>query len=175
MRFPFDIPVPPPPFRYNRVLLLTVAFHFVLLPELAPAQSHYNDCASETGNNATIILPDTSSIVFGDRLIQQGDEIAVFDAEGYCVGTARWTGEHISLTVWGTDEVTSEKDGLEMGETMHFRLWSAAEQQEWGGPDDFSVQFADHKPYLATENAYGPDYIYLLDSLHFEQPKQASR
>lgn len=173
MWFAFDMPAPNPLFSRRQVLLIAVALQLVLFTGFASAQPYFNDCATKTGNNATIIIPDSSDIHFGDRSIEKGDEIAVFDAEGRCAGTVQWTGEHVTLTVWGANEVTSDKDGLYIGEQMHFRLWSASDNQEWGGTDNVLVTFADHKPYLATENTYAPNHIYLIDTLHFEQVKAA--
>lgn len=175
MQFASDLPASNSLFSSRHVLLIVAALHLVLLTGSASAQPYFGDCTAKTGNNATVIIPDSSSIYFGDRAIEKGDEIAVFDADGRCAGAVEWTGENVTLTVWGTNEVTSEKDGLYIGEEMHFRLWSASDNQEWGGTDNVAVTFADHRPYLTTENTYAPNHIYVIDTLHFEEVKQASR
>jgi len=162
-------------YKKGRFLLGMAALQFILLTGFAPAQSHFSNCVSETGNNATIIVPSASSIFLGNRVIQSGDEIAVFDGEGQCVGAVQWTGKDVALTVWGTNEVTPEKDGLARGETMHFRVWNASEEQEWGGMGEFVVAFKNEKSHLTTENAYAPDRIYVIDSLHFDRARQAFR
>lgn len=171
----YDLSYLPSFLRCGSVLPVAVAFFLFGLTGPAAAQSYFTDCTSETGNNATVILPDTATIQSGDHAIEEGDEIAVFDARGRCVGAAQWTGEHITLTVWGANEVTPEKDGLNPGEPLHFRLWSTADEQEWGSVNDFAVSLANHKPYLAIENVYAPNRIYVIDSLRFERLLQASR
>ena len=162
-------------YKKSQGLLGMAILQLVLLTGFAPAQSHFSKCTSHTGNNATVIIPSASSILVGNRVIQRGDEIAVFDGEGRCVGAVQWTGENVALTVWGTNELTPEKDGLKQGETMHFRVWNVSEEQEWGGIGEFVVVFNDEKPYLATENVYAPDRIYVIDSLHFDSVEQAFR
>lgn len=159
----------------GQVLLVAAVFQFTFLAGWAPAQSYFDECSSETGNNATVVIPASADIHVDDRAIEEGDEIAVFDEEGRCAGATTWTGEHVALTVWGENKVSSDEEGLEAGEPMQFRLWSAADEQEWGDAESVTVTFSDRKPYFTTENAYAPDQIYVIESLHFEPSARASR
>lgn len=174
MRSALSFPTSDRLYELGQVLFVAAAL-LLLLTGFAPAQSHFNECTTQTGNNATIIIPASASVLFGSDPIEKGDEIAVFDAEGRCAGAVQWTGENVTLTVWGANEVTPEKDGLNPGEPMYFRLWSATDGQEWGGAESVQVAFANHQPYLTVENAYGANRIYVVDSLRFERAVQASR
>lgn len=170
----FDVPISNSSPPRIRALIVATVLCLAFSTNRTSAQTYFDNCISRTGNNATVVIPASAYIYLGSRSVQEEDEIAVFDAEGHCAGAVQWTGEHVALTVWGSDEIAPENAGLEPGEPMRFRLWSASDGQVWGG-DDVTLTFADHKPYLTTENAYAPDRIYVIDSLRFGPLEQASR
>ena len=70
----------------------------------------YYDKPNNTGNNMTIGLPLNAWEV----IPSVGDEIAAYDESNRLIGSARFNGENIALTVWGNDLTTDIKDGLEI-------------------------------------------------------------
>ena len=48
-----------------------------------------------------------------------GDEISAYDESGRLIGSTSFNGENIALTLWGDDLITSNKDGLAVGEKLH--------------------------------------------------------
>jgi hypothetical protein len=143
------------------------------LPGQAQTTSHFGECSLRTSSNATIILPVNASISLGADSVAAGDEIAVFNAAGECVGATSWVGlNNTTLTVWGNDSVHGETVGLHNGEAMTFRGWDLSEQTEYS---NVTVSFSDKKPYLISENRYVPDGIYVVEALLFYADARASR
>ncbi|MES2764871.1 MAG: hypothetical protein V4642_03315, partial [Bacteroidota bacterium] len=75
---------------------------------------------NNTGKNAVIGIPVGS--INGTVPNAEGDEIGVF-ANGKCVGASVWEGKTTAITVWGDDDQTQEKDGINPGEQMEVRVW----------------------------------------------------
>lgn len=126
------------PGDYTVTLLITDSLGFTastgnmvhVLP--ASGEPHFVDCADQTGNNATVTVPLTVTIIEG-LVLEAGDEIAVFNSGNHlCAGFQNWTGvDHIDITAWGDDLLTPEVDGLVAGEAMRYRIWDASEQVEY--------------------------------------------
>jgi hypothetical protein len=89
------------------------------------------DFAANTGNNATIILPVTANPNIDGTALADGDWIGVFTAAGLCCGRSQWSGANLSITAWGDDSQTTEKDGFVAGESVHYRVYRAATVTEW--------------------------------------------
>jgi hypothetical protein len=142
------------------------------LPGQAQTTSHFGECSPRANSNATIVLPANASIALGSDSVEVGDEIAVFNAAGECVGAASWVGLNTTLTVWGSDLVHGENVGLRDGEAMKFRGWDLSGQTEYSHA---TVSFSDKKPYLIAENRYVSDGIYVLETLHYHADARASR
>ena len=81
----------------------------------------YYTAICNTGNNMTIGLPIPAWKV----LPGIGDEIAAYNESGKLIGSSVFLGNHLSLTVWGDDLTTETKDGLLIGESIIFNLWSS--------------------------------------------------
>ena len=113
--------------RYVRFILI-MAF---VVPQLINAQTQHFSWTKNTGNNATVgVLLSTEITVNGEN-IQPGDEIGVFTPEGLCVGGLVWSGEsNQALTAWGNNMMTDEKDGLNVGDTMYYRIWRQQDNTE---------------------------------------------
>jgi hypothetical protein len=79
------------------------------------------DKVHSTGNNMTIGLPlhawESTPLI--------GDEVAAYNEDNRLIGSTTFQGEHLALTVWGDDETTKEKDGINETETISFRLWNS--------------------------------------------------
>lgn len=94
------------------------------------APLHFSDCAFRTGQNAIIGIPANVDLI-GDIVLEEGDEIAVFNTEGsICAGAAVWSGVNIAITAWGDDSQTEAVDGLRDDELLQFRWWDASEGRE---------------------------------------------
>ena len=74
-----------------------------------------------TGNNMTIAIPDNVWL----EKPSIGDEVIVLDREGLIVGNDRYREEGTVITIWGDDELTEEKDGLQIGEKFSIKLLRA--------------------------------------------------
>lgn len=146
-------------------VLCLAATWFVLSFVPVHAQTHFRHCTSRTETNATIIIPVEAQIRLNGASIEPGDEIAVFERDGRCVGSVVWTGENVALTAWGVDSL-SAAGGLALYEPMQFRIWDASTQTEYGSDTSrLHVAFRGGKPFYTTDNRYVPDGIYLLQSL----------
>ena len=130
------------------------------------AQTHFSDCASLTGKDASLIIPSAITPTVAGAPLATGDEIAVFTSDGICAGTERWAGDNLALAVWGDDEMTPEKDGLEDEEPFSIRVWDSSEQIEYGGETgSVQVTYDDGQPHYRTDGLFEDNAIYLLTSL----------
>jgi hypothetical protein len=113
--------------------------------------SHFVNCASRTGGNATIAFPADTPLS-GGLTLAAGDEVAIFSQNGIvCAGVATWTGQNIALTAWGDDSQTEAIDGLGPAEAIQYIIWDSSEAVE----------------YTATDVTYSMgDGIYTVDSIH---------
>jgi hypothetical protein len=61
-----------------------------------------------------------------------GDQIGVFNQQGKCYGAVEIQGEKLqSLSLYGDDPTTHEKDGFTENEPLEFRLWKAETGEEF--------------------------------------------
>ncbi|MGB1250742.1 MAG: InlB B-repeat-containing protein [Candidatus Promineifilaceae bacterium] len=89
--------------------------------------THFATCAANTGNNATLLIPTTVTLV-GDFALQIGDEIAAFTPDGtICAGAQVWEGENLAVTVWGDDTQTGAVDGMLANQQIQLQIWDASE------------------------------------------------
>lgn len=104
---------------------------------LAPgvfAQAYFDECASATGNNATVVLEESVLVLLDGSPLQPGDEIAIFTPDGICAGSLEWVqGVNQAITVWADDPISEEVDGFVHGEEMYYRVWSEEFNVEVGG------------------------------------------
>jgi len=100
------------------------AFHTL---EDQPEMRHFFQLDNRpSSHNATILLPAEVAETF----LRPGDEIAVANAAGQMYGAARYTGDHLAITVWGDDENSPATEGLTRGEAYHWRRWNARTGKE---------------------------------------------
>ncbi len=119
------------------------------------AQTHFI-FTSNTGNNATVGIPTSASPGINGVPLSAGDEIGAFTPEGLCVGATVWNGANTSITVWGDNDQTTQVDGIKSGEQIVYRIWSKATEKEY---DDVGVAYSE------GDGIYGPDKIFVIDSL----------
>jgi len=72
-----------------------------------------------TGSNHTVLVLESA----WDEDIREGDELAAYDKEGNMVGSVALQQGHNSIAVWGDDEYTEEKEGLETAELFSLVLY----------------------------------------------------
>jgi hypothetical protein len=123
----------------------------------------YFDFASNTGNNATVVIPKESSIMINGTPIVQYDEIGVFTPDGLCVGAVVWHPDSsLAITVWGNNENTSGTDGIQYDEEMQFRIWQQSTNTVYG---ESEVEFIDHPFASRTDGKYRIDGRYVVGSV----------
>jgi hypothetical protein len=79
---------------------------------------HYTDIKN-TGNNMTLGI-EHGVWGMGHRV-----EVGIFSQDGLLVGAGVQTNNFTAITIWGDDELTPEKDGMNEGEPFELRLWDA--------------------------------------------------
>ncbi|MCF8372510.1 MAG: PKD domain-containing protein [Bacteroidales bacterium] len=84
---------------------------------------------SNTGNNHTILIPQTAAITFDGVPAIPGDYIGVFyDSAGSmaCGGYLEYNlSGNLPLTVWGDDSQTTFKEGFSSGEEFAWKGWNS--------------------------------------------------
>jgi hypothetical protein len=118
--------------------------------------THFQGCVSNTGNNATVMIP--ASVPISDNFVlEPGDEIAIFNPSGsICAGLQAWTGNNIAITAWGDDTQTPSVDGLLSGEHMAYRIWDASAGIEY--PDVTAT-------YSQGDGIYSVNSIHIIGAL----------
>jgi hypothetical protein len=136
-----------------RVFILTIV---ITLPMVLFGQQHFS-WTKYTGNNATIAVLLSTEISVNGSSLQPGDEIGVFTPGGLCVGGIVWNADkNEPLTVWGNNEMTPVKDGIDVGEIIHFRVWLAHENIEY---EIVAIE------YESGDGIYKVNGLYVLRSL----------
>ena len=97
-----------------------------------------------TGNSHSIMLTEFNPYI-GEEALLYGDFIGIFfnDQDGNlrCGGKTIWTGQNNSLTAWGDDPFTPEKDGFTEGETFILKVWKTSELESFNTMPTFSPNF----------------------------------
>lgn len=83
---------------------------------------------SATPNAHVIGIPATAA---QEDHLKPGDVVGVFDQNGVCFGATIWDGENTTITVFGDDLYTEDKDGFVDGETLLFKVFVATTNQEY--------------------------------------------
>ncbi|MDG2165298.1 MAG: T9SS type A sorting domain-containing protein [Flavobacteriales bacterium] len=73
-----------------------------------------------TGSNMSLVLPEYAWV----NKPLPGDEIAVYDTRGLLVGAMPFQNGNIVIPVYGNDELSQVKDGLNNGEVFSLSIWS---------------------------------------------------
>lgn len=123
-------------------------------------------------DNATIIIDPAGLLVGpadGLRALEENDEIAVFDAEGTCVGRLVYAGETDTLSFPAAAYSPADGSGIQNGEVMDFRLWMAAEGAELDVLPTFEA-CPDGDALCRDENSFEANVLYRLAQLHEPSP-----
>lgn len=135
-------------------------------PAHAAPPSYFQNCRSDTGANATVVLTESTSLFLLNRpghldVLDPGDEIAAFTPEGLCVGKRVWTGETMVFTMWADDPLTAKKDGYAPGDPIIFRAWNVAREKE------LSSIYVQYREGFNTSGHFAADGIYLPRLVYF--------
>lgn len=87
-----------------------------------------------TGENHTVIVQATTPVMIDGMPVAPGDYLGVYYLDGATeryAGKAAWNGQNISLTVYGDDNGTPQKDGYSPGESFKWRLWKASTEETY--------------------------------------------
>ena len=120
--------------------------------------SPFENCATHTGNNATVILPNDVSIINDGLTLAAGDEIALFASDNLCAGVGVWDGNNLAITAWGDNAQTRAKDGLANGESIQLRIWNQSDGSEYDNVDAV---------YTVGDGIYSSNSIHRIGELDF--------
>lgn len=141
----------------------------------AGAQTPFPDCATRTSTNASLVLPSDLHIVVNDTPRSAPWQIALFTADGDCVGSALWTGEASTLTVWGTDtdrpfDLLPPEKALSPGDSMYVRLFHPSTTSAYSATNSqIGVSFREGPPPYTDHATYVPGGIYVLDQIRIQR------
>lgn len=108
-------------------LVLVLPILLVAGARSAQAQFSEADCATRTGQNATLIFPSGMSFDLAGASLEAGDVVTATSADGRCVGRLVWTSaEAHALSIWGDDAMTDAVDGMAAGEPIRIQVYDAS-------------------------------------------------
>ncbi|MDX1741615.1 MAG: hypothetical protein R3178_09990, partial [Rhodothermales bacterium] len=146
----------------------TIALLAIIAALAAPttqAQVHFTNCASNTGNNASLFVSTAINPSINGRFLRNGDEIAVFTPDGLCAGVKVWDGTNTAVTVWGDDSITPAKDGMASGDSLILHVWDAATDVDFFPLNaDIDVVYDTQSPFRSAPT-YQSDALYNLTRL----------
>ncbi len=96
----------------------------------AELPTHWNYTAN-TGNSAIVVLPLAVNPNINGTLLQNGDFVGVFNANGLCCGWNQWQGANLSVTIWGDNDQTPAVDGFQAGQSILYRVYRLSKDKEW--------------------------------------------
>ena len=79
-----------------------------------------------TGSNMSLVLP----VYAWENRPLPGDEIAVYDTRGLLVGAMPFQNGNLVIPIYGNDELSQIKDGLNNGEVFSLSIWSNKNNSE---------------------------------------------
>jgi Secretion system C-terminal sorting domain len=114
-------------------------------PAAAQLQHFQIDSNFNTGNNATLVFPN--SLVH--KILESGDEVGVFNGANKLCGASMYAGADFSITVWGDDPSTPGiREGMAPNEPYAFRIWKMSSQREHSA----AIQFVKGAGFYAIDN-----------------------
>lgn len=108
---------------------------------------------SLSSSNHTVLIPDTIEMLINGAQVEPGDFIGVFfDSLGTlaCAGYTEWNGVVTTLSAWGDDSQTSEKDGFAAGEVFTWKVFDASSNAEYIADATYFTSFANDSTYAAN-------------------------
>ncbi len=157
------------------VLLALLALSLAPVVSTAhPRATHFQDCQTKTGKNASVVLPGRSDLILARSQqswtrVRPGDEVAAFTLQGVCAGVIVWDGSSAVLTVWMDDPTTPQKDGYIPGDPLWVHVWDAS------SGDVFVGYWAKYNPVGNTSGTFKRDAVYVIMQLILVPPGVGSR
>ena len=155
------------PFLYVLYLVVFLVSG-LLFPTLGAAQlsEMKASCVSDTGTNATIILPDTSTAVVNESALQPGDTLLALDPNGACVGHTTYSGTGDALTVWGRGLFGETTAGLQPGDPLMLCVWQHNNDTLLCPTNStLDITLDTSAPYLIDDLQYAQDGLYVVKEL----------
>jgi photosystem II stability/assembly factor-like uncharacterized protein len=135
---------------------------FLIAPTFL-ADSKYNCDISGTGSNSTLVVNSANSEL-NEKMIEQGDEIAVFNSSGLIIGCGKVGYDKTTMTIWGDNSRTSpEVEGALMNEELEIKVWDKESNNEYSLEIVSGADLISGKP-LNTNPKYQSDGIWLLNA-----------
>ncbi len=78
----------------------------------------------------TVLIKASINPTLNGSAIQNGDEMAVFNHTGLCVGAVAWKGANTAIAVWGQNSQSQTVDGMADNEVLRYRMWDAVHSTE---------------------------------------------
>ena len=107
-----------------------------------------------TGNNMQIVIPE--NVLNQD--IELGAEIAAYNSNGLLVGSTVYSNPTTVLTIWGDDATTRTIDGLQVDESIVFKVWNKEQLR------DLRIE-----NWAVGSNAYQVDAIHVAAAIEIEE------
>ncbi|MFZ4707276.1 MAG: T9SS type A sorting domain-containing protein [Bacteroidales bacterium] len=83
--------------------------------------------SKSTPSSHTIAVP--SSVLIKTK-IETGDILAAFDEIGNCFGITEWNNQNTTITIFGDDPLTDEKDGFAENDLIKLRVYNPESKKE---------------------------------------------
>jgi hypothetical protein len=97
-----------------------------------------------TGNSHILAIPPSLLSIF-----ETGDQIGVFNSSGYCTGMVQVDdlNQNIPVVISGNDSITTNHDGMVVGEMMAFKLFRPSNNQQYNLIPGFDPSFPNQEIY----------------------------
>ena len=124
-----------------------------------PANNYYTKTLN-TGVNMTLCIPLSA----WEQLPETGDEIGIINNNDVLSGKGVYNNNHLAITIWGDNEVTSDIDGITNGELYKLRIWNNITGEKeliitgWdegsGNYEDNGISIANKITIISTNNSF---------------------
>ena len=123
---------------------------------LAPASPA--SCPTPTGLGATIIVPASPAATLPEGTSPTDMVIEVHTAKGGCVGTGRWSGGAVAISLWADDPTTDSVEGFVDGEPAELVVTDVATGKVFRGGD---IEF-DYEDGFDVTAGLEVDRVYVV-------------
>ncbi|MCX6256819.1 MAG: hypothetical protein NTW49_02810 [Bacteroidia bacterium] len=109
-----------------------------------------------TGNNMILVIPKSAWAEEPGI----GDEVGVHDLYGNIAGSAVYNGTDMAMLIWGDDDLTSERDGVQPDSAFILLYW-----HKTSNTIDSTIITA----WRNGNNKYKADSLYVIDSIRIKK------
>ena len=111
-----------------------------------------------SGNNHSILIPDTVDITFEGNSLEIGDYLGVFyDSLGtmVCGGYQEWNGVMVAVAAWGDDTNSNQKEGFALGEEFNWKVWDASQDTIFDVVASYNTEYFSHQGFYDVNGLSG--------------------